>query len=902
MKYNPYMPLTVLPDSELLNIQKPAQYIGGEIGSVIKDDKDISLHFCLAFPDTYEVGMSHIGFQILYDLINRDKNSWAERVYAPLPDMEKILRTRKLPLCTLESQRPLNKFDIIGFSLQYELCMTGILTILELGGIPLLSKDRTEDHPIVIGGGPVVYHPEPFSDFFDAFLVGDGEELVPEFNEKIKEAKKLKLSRAEILDQISQIEGVYVPSFFEAQYNSENKFTGIKPLKENYKNIRRRIISTLVGAPYPTNPIVPNIKAIHDRLSVEVMRGCVRGCRFCQAGYLYRPQRERSPEDIIKIVGESLGNTGYEELSLLSLSTADYCSILPLISSIKEKYAQNDELAVSFPSTRVDALKPELLEEVQTIRRSGFTIAPEAGTQRLRDSINKGVTDEQIIETCSNVFRLGWNSVKMYFMIGLPTETNEDIEGIIDLGKRVKKIAGPYKEVTVSVSTLVPKPHTPFQWARQIDEAETQAKQRRIGFALKRFRVNYRYHYAFSTFLEGVFARGDRKLSQVILKAYTSGSRLEGWTEKLSYRIWMEAFDECGINPHQYLEERDTADALPWDHISCDIPKSYFLKEWQRALDVRTTPDCLTQTCSICGACDYDATKNDLFERTRTQKRLGIINPRWEQTIANGGLIDNTSAQDISKPTVFKKEKPGTYKLKEYLRTETDQTPASARELSLPVVQRVRLAYRKNLNAKFFAHLEMSSIFFRAMRRAKIPIAFSKGFNPKPKIIFGPPLQLGLESNCEYVDIFLTKELSAGEINRSFLTELNKILPTGLEIMDATTVDLKASAIQNSIIKQTFRIQLDSEILDSEIQNLDSLNKEDIWKNKILERHRKGKTQKVILADYIENIKAEGRNIDFNLLYNNNEGSLKPTEIANCLVNLESDKYQISKTQTEFRV
>lgn len=887
------MALTILNDSELINIQKPAQYIGGEIGSVVKKDPDIELKFCLAFPDTYEVGMSHIGFQILYDLINRDPKSWAERVYAPLADMEKILRERSLPLCSLESTRPIKEFDIVGFSLQYELCMTGILTILELGGIPLLSKDRKDGDALVVGGGPVVYHPEPFADFFDAFLIGDGEELVPEFNEKVKDTKRRNLSRTDTLIELSKIQGVYIPSFFKAVYDENNKFIGTKPLREDYKDVRRRIISTLVGAPYPTNPIVPNIKAIHDRLSVEVMRGCVRGCRFCQAGYLYRPQRERSPEDILKIVGDSLANTGYEELSLLSLSTADYCSILPLLSSIKERYAQNDELAVSFPSTRVDALKPELLEEVQSIRRSGFTIAPEAGTQRLRDVINKGVTDEEIIETCKNVFKLGWSSVKMYFMIGLPTETDEDIQGIITLGRRVKQIAGFANDVTVSVSTLVPKPHTPFQWAAQISEQETIEKQRRIAFGLKSSRVNFRYHYAFSTFLEGVFARGDRKLSAVIKKAYDTGSRLEGWTEKLSMQNWLDAFEQAGIDPHSYLEERDDTAALPWDHISCDIPKSYFLKEWERAKAVRTTPDCLTQSCSICGACDYDSTKNELFDRKRTQSRLGIINARWDLPPE-----EREASRPQSGPISLRKEKPGTYKLKEYLKTETDSAPLTARELAQPVAQRIRLSYKKISNAKFFAHLEMSSIFFRAMRRVKIPIAFSRGFNPKPRIIFGPPLQLGLESNCEYADIFLTETLSPERVEQLFMQDLNRILPIGLMIMSAHETDLKASAIQSSIRKQTFKIEMTKQTA-ADI-GIHELGQESLWKEKILRRERKGKVKDVKLSDYIEDLTVEENSFKFNLLYTNTDGSLKPSEIAACLTNLDSNNYSISKLTTEF--
>lgn len=896
------MGLPIISDNELLTVTKPGQYLGRERGSVVKDEDKIDLRVCLAFPDTYEVGMSHIGMQILYDLLNRQETIWAERAYVPLQDMERLLRSRGLRLTSLESKRQLSEFDIIGFSLQYELCATGILSILDLGGIPLLTAERNDNHPLIIGGGPVCYHPEPFSDFFDAFLIGDGEELALQFMNEVRKLKASKLSRRVILEHLSTIEGVYVPSFFEPEYDQCGNFITLKPLKSGYTKIRRRIISSLVGAPYPESPIVPNIKAVHDRLSVEVMRGCVRGCRFCQAGYLYRPQRERSPEDILKIVDKSLKHTGFEELSLLSLSTADYCSILPLLSSIKERFAQNDQLAISFPSTRVDALKPELLREVQPIRRSNFTVAPEAGTQRLRDVINKGVTDDEIINTCRNVFRLGWHTIKLYFMIGLPTETEEDIDGIIDLGRRIKEIAGPRHQVTVSVSTLVPKPHTPFQWARQISEGETVKIQQHLSRNLKRHKVNFRYHPAFSTFLEGVFARGDRKLSKVFMAAYEIGCRLEAWNESLSYEMWLEAFEVAGIDPHPYLHARDQEYCLPWDHISCDIPKEYFLKEWQRALSFRTTPDCLTKTCSICGACDYDSVRNELFDRLRTEKRLGIIDPPWNKPHPEDNFreFNSESQKNTNTPiTPNDLEPEGTYQLREYLRTEVDLSRPRAEKTALPIVQRIRLHYMKLGPAKFFSHLELKSIFFRAARRANVPLAFSRGFSPQPKIIFGPPLQLGAESEHEYLDFFLTQTISTDSIERSIVDSLTRELPNGLKIVKGWEVLLKAPPIQVAITSQTYK----ADIVDAWQDEYRLLNREHIledWKSKKVTRARKGQVSSVKLGEIIEQINLYNLSLSFKLKVLTNGASLRPSEVTEALTKLPIESFNIRKIDVAF--
>ncbi len=885
------MSLPIIQEHELVDIQKPAQYLGGEVGSVTKDDASVKIHTCLAFPDTYEVGMSHTGYQILYDLLNKVDHIWAERVYVPLPDMEELLRSKKAPLTSLEAKRALKDFDIVGFSLQYELCMSGILTILDLGNIPLLSSERGEDDPIIIGGGPVAYHPEPFADFFDAFLIGDGEELVPEFHNTFLSLKEKNVSRHTMLRELSRIQGVYVPSFFTPEYTASGNFVKLKPHYEDYTGVKRRIIPTLENASYPTAPLVPNIRAVHDRLSVEVMRGCVRGCRFCQAGYLYRPQRERSPEDIRDIVKESLKNTGYEELSLLSLSTADYCSILPLLKVLKEKFASDDNLAISFPSTRVDALTPELLQEVQPIRRSGFTMAPEAGTQRLRDVINKGVTDEQIIATCTNVFNLGWSSVKLYFMIGLPTETDEDLQGIIDIASRVKKIAGRHNTVTVSVSTHVPKPDTPFQWAEQITEGETLRKQQFLARELKFRRITFRYHDARSSFLEGVFARGDRQLGEVILRAYKKGVRLDGWAEELKFELWDEAFEEAGIDPHHYLHARDTVSVLPWEHIDCDIPKRYFLKEWQRATASRTTPDCLTATCSTCGACDYDAVRNVLFERTRSQSRLQIVNPPWEEIIerrASGENVILTRDSHRQPEATASQEQDGTYALKEYLKTEVETKRASLERPHLDTVQILRIQYSKTGDMRYAAHLELKDMFFRAARKAELPIVFSKGFHPKPKFAFGPPLQLGVESLCEFVDVSFSSVISGDECQE----RLNATLPSGLRIEGTAAISSKERSIQASIAKQNYHAVL----LTEDVFQLTS------WEDKTITRKtKKGKIKTLNLCDFVSEVSEYQGKISFAIKTLEEGNSLKPYEVITALTDIPYNLFRIQKTEAVFQ-
>lgn len=917
-------PFPIISDAEFKKVQKPAQYLGGEVGSVIKQDSEVDIHVCLAFPDLYEVGMSHVGMQILYHVINSDPKAWAERAFVPFHDMAKLIREKTSELTSLEGQRPLKEFDLVGLSLQFELSATGVLAILELSKIPLYSWERDESFPLIIGGGPVAYHPEPLADFFDLFLVGDGEEAVPDLIAELRKTKAEKLSKVETLKRLAKIRGIYVPAFFDAIYNENGKFIGTKPKFDWYTQVERRIIPTLEGAPFPTNPIVPNVKAVHDRLSVEVMRGCVRGCRFCQAGYLYRPQRERKPEEILNIVETALGNSGYEELSLLSLSTADYCSILPLLSAIKERHCQDDNVVVSFPSTRVDALKPELLSEVQNIRRSGFTIAPEAGTQRLRNVINKGVTDEEIIETCTNVFRMGWDHVKMYFMLGLPTETDEDLLGIIDIAKRVKGIAGRKQSVIVSVSTHVPKPHTPFQWAEQITEGETLRKQKILYTELKKIGVTFRYHKAYSTFLEGVFARGDRKLSKTLVRAYELGCRLDGWVEEIKREAWEQAFEETGVDPLHYLHARPEDEALPWDHISSDISKKYFLKEWHRAIAARETPDCLTESCSVCGACNYDTHRNVLFDRKRTESRLNIINPPWEKTINNREAAKE-AAEIQTNPLPLKdiplEELPENEADPEFGSGSLDYIPAEDNVIDYPfqnpdkrvaihenvehpqvtkvnvsnplnreektTTHRLRVRYSKLGRFQYIGHLELSSLLFRTIRRLNVPLAFTRGFSPKPRMIFGPPLQLGIESEWEFVDLLMTDKIDAAK----FISDMNQILPEGLKLMTAWEVPVKTKSLQEEVEGQEYEVRI-----TEENQSIPHFPHAKEWSTRSLsKKNKEGKEKTFLLKDTLNNLELTGNVLKFSLITKQNIASLKPLEVVEALTDQDPLSYSVRK-------
>jgi radical SAM family uncharacterized protein/radical SAM-linked protein len=713
------------------SVQRPSRYLGNEINVPQKDWASARVRMVLAFPDIYEIGMSHLGLLLLYDILNQHGWIGAERVFAVWPDMEAALRTAGRPLVSLESGTPLAMFDVVGFSLQYELSYTNVLTMLELGGIAPLAEARKREQPLVIGGGPNAFNPEPAAVFFDAFVLGDGEEVVLEIAEVVDQWKTQGSARLDVLKALSELEGVYVPSFFQPRYDNQDRLVEIRPRFPEKPRARKRILPTLDSNRSPSRPLVPCTRIIHDRLSLEAARGCTRGCRFCQAGFIYRPVRERSPSEILKLAEAGLDSTGHDELSLLALSVGDYGNIQRLLQTLMQ-YHRNRQVAISLPSLRVGTLDEEMIEAIKQVRKTGFTLAPEAGSERLRCVINKGISESDLLDTVREVYSAGWRLIKLYFMMGLPTERAEDLEALVALTMKVWRQAATHKpprRLHVSVSTFVPKPHTPFQWEAQLPLAEIEKNLAFFKRSLRKKGLHFKWHSPWQSVLEGVFSRGDRRLGEVLLRAQQLGCRFDGWSDQLRVDLWQQAFAEAGIDPLIYGQRsRDFGEILPWSHLDCGVSEDYLWKEYERAMAEVVTADCRTEGCNKCGVCDHKTVKLQLHQEMTTE------------TGESRGSADSTD---------------GLY--------------------------RYHMVFAKIDNGRFLSHLEMATVFQRAMRRAGLPLAYSQGYHPTPRISFGDALPLGLESRVEEMEVVLRQPLTTSEI----CSRLNAELPPGLEVLEA---------------------------------------------------------------------------------------------------------------------
>ncbi|TNF46497.1 TIGR03960 family B12-binding radical SAM protein, partial [bacterium] len=762
-------------DDLLTIVEKPSRYLGLEINSVHKSPSEVQLRSVLAFPDLYEVGMSHLGTQILYGLGNEQQGVQVERVFLPQTDMLEALKNRGIPLFTLESRTPLFDCDLIGITLQSELTYTNVLTILDAAQIPIKAGDRSEDMPLVVAGGPCAFNPEPMWEFFDLFLLGDGEEVWPAMLDVLKEIRVNGGSRDDMLAAASKIPGAYDPAAFQIHYRENETVDRAQPKDSGDGIVKARCMGLDQDIPV-SSFMVPFVQPVHDRISIEAARGCTRGCRFCHAGMVYRPVRERSQRAVMDAAERALEVTGYEDLSLTALSIGDYGPLDEVLAALMDRYEDN-RISMSLPSMRIGGLTPEVARQIKRVRKTGFTIAPEAGTQRLRKVVNKDFTDDEIVESAGWVFQNGWDAVKLYFMIGLPTETRDDLEGIVALVGKVAARCPDRGQVTVNLSPFVPKAHTPFQWAGQDPEKEMKEKLEYLRSRLKGKKIQVRWGRTDQALLEAVLARGDRKVAHVVEAAWRRGARFDGWEEHFDWKIWKEAFDECGLDPCWYAERaRGEDEVFPWDHLSSGVTKEFLRKEYQRGLMGEVTGDCREVGCRTCGVC--------LPEQSRD------IPP----------LRDPDVPAELDLP-------------------RTEDSLESEKSL-----RRIRVVFKKTGDLRYLGHLETMRALERGARRAKIPLAFSGGYHPKPKITLALALPLGVEGEAEWADFELLESWSPEKL----MEGMNQNLPKGLEILRAWKAPYEGQSLNVRAAMIDFRAQFPDAVEDLEKKVRFLLDSEDV--------------------------------------------------------------------------